>query len=306
MNSATQDMDLASEITEIKRLVTGGLDEKRAWTTRLFYSSWSPARSFFAHSAYGLTKGAKTIDPDFFKHVTSEATRWFSGKSPVQSDSPKHIAKMRALLRERETRSQWCDYSRDPRVLFKDALNHKSMILAHDIALGDKTEGGPKLYCNASPWQVLYAISVTVQNESVPRALLALSAVTSHRVNPTWYEEGQPLVAWPACSLYNIRCNELAEIGSREYFFTIDLDGVKALDIRIGELDADFKKRCRAVISQFEKGGDDALAPPLLQLLSEAIREAFASVSSREVFCIVAQNYRLETKLAWICNQWHI
>lgn len=295
----------------IRRLVNEGLDPRKVWTTRLFYSRASSVRVFFGHAGYGIANNARAVDPEFHDHVTKGPTRWFRGKKkeidPETGNATTVTSKVRAQLRERARREEIVEGLRvDPLVWGRAMQFHQSLVLAHDMVVArdgrddrekktKKTkEGGPKMFCLASPWQALYRISRKRQNDGVSADVAKLRTVRSASSSlgcPTYDEVGQPLVDWPACSLYNSRFDEMNERGSREYFFTLDVDGANAVaPIEDETVDA-YRERCARVIAEFERGsssghGDDApdgRRLPLLAELTEKIREGFASITNRTV-----------------------
>lgn len=290
----------------IKKLVNDGLDPKKVWTTRLFYSQASSVRAFFGHAGYGIANSARSVDPKFYDHVTAGATRWFRGKTkrkdPASGSGKTVTSKVRAQLRERAQRNAILEdrAHRDPLAAARDMQFHQSLVLAHDMVVSrdeptrenanasakKKTkEGGPKMFCLASPWQALYRISRKRQNEGVSgdvQKLKSVRSASSSTSSAAWNEEGQPLTDWPACSLYNPRFDELNDRGAREYFFTLDVDGANALvPVEDETVDA-YRGRCADVIAEFESArSSDRL--PLLAELTEKIREAFGSVTNRTV-----------------------
>ena len=286
----------------IRKLIDDGLDPRKVWTTRLFYSQASSVRLFFGHAGYGIANNARATDPEFYDHITKEPTRWFRGKTEERDATSgvvrKVSSKVRAQLRERARRTEIFEGLRDdPDAWARAAQFHQSLVLAHDMVVrrdddeGGQTkkkkmkEGGPKMFCLASPWQALYRISRKRQNEGVSADVSKLKSVrsaSSSLSSTAWNELGQPRADWPACSLYNSRFDELNDVGTREYFFTLDVDGANAVPPREDETVDEYRERCADVIAEFENAKkSDRL--PLLAELTEKIREAFGTVTNRTV-----------------------
>lgn len=293
---------LRVENPTINRLVNEGLDPRKVWTTRLFYSQASSVRVFFGHAGYGIANNARAVDHAFHDHITKEPTRWFRGKAKERDAETGVVktvtSKVRAQLRERARREEISEGLRgDSVAAWSRAMQfHQSLILAHDMvvrtddAVVDPSkkkmkEGGPKMFCLASPWQALYRISRKRQNDGVAADVSKLKSVRSASSNlssAAWTELGQPLADWPACSLYNPRFDELNETGAREYFFTLDVDGANAVPPRDDETVDEYRERCADVISEFENArGSDRL--PLITELTEKIREGFGTVTNRTI-----------------------
>ena len=259
-----------------------------------------------------MANNARAADPEFYDHITKDPTRWFRGKTEERDATSgvvrKVSSKVRAQIRERARRKEIFDGLReDPDAWARAAQFHQSLVLAHDMVVrrdgGDdalgaddvdekktkKTkkmkEGGPKMFCLASPWQALYRISRKRQNDGVSVDVSKLKSVrsaSSSLSSAAWNELGQPLTDWPACSLYNSRFDELNDVGSREYFFTLDVDGANAVSPREDETVDRYRERCADVIAEFENPrGSERL--PLLTELTEKIREGFAAVTNRTI-----------------------
>ena len=297
---------LRVEKPTINRLVNEGLDPRKVWTTRLFYSQASSVRVFFGHAGYGIANNARAVDPEFHDHITKEPTRWFRGKAKERDAVTGVVktvtSKVRAQLRERARREEISEgLGGDPVAWSRAMLFHQSLVLAHDMVVRDDAvaggadssttkkkkmkEGGPKMFCLASPWQALYRISRKIQNGGVAADVSKLKSVrsaSSSLSSAAWNESGQPLADWPACSLYNPRFDEMNETGAREYFFTLDVDGANAVPPRDDETVDEYRDRCADVIAEFENAKrSDRL--PLITELTEKIREGFASVTNRTV-----------------------
>ena len=293
---------LRVEEETIRELIDDGLDPRKVWTTRLFYSQASSVRLLFGHAGYGLANNARAADPEFYDHITKDPTRWFRGKTEERDATSgvtrKVSSKVRAQLRERARRSEiFKGLREDPDAWTRAAQFHQSLVLAHDMVVRrdeddggqikkkKMKEGGPKMFCLASPWQALYRISRKRQNEGVAAAVSKLKSVrsaSSSLSSAAWNELGQPLADWPACSLYNSRFDELNDVGSREYFFTLDVDGANAVPPREDETVDEYRERCADVIAEFENARkSDRL--PLLAELTEKVREAFGTVTNRTV-----------------------
>ena len=130
-------------------------------------------------------------------------------------------SKVRAQLRERARREEIVEglATDDPLVWGRAMQFHQSLVLAHDMVVSndddrdasnddDKKkkkkkmkEGGPKMFCLASPWQALYRISRKRQNGGVAADVAKLKSVrsaSSSLSSPAHDEVGRPLVDWPA------------------------------------------------------------------------------------------------------------
>lgn len=261
-------------VADAKRLLDLGLDKRKVWTTVLFHSKFSDAHTFFNHAKYGMSN-AKTQNPDFLAHVTTGITRWF--RSSVDNGIK---SRERALRKETEERENWCDLTKDADMLYRSALTHPWLLMAHDMPVKTNgpnkiKEGGPKDFFIISPWQMLATIS---QKGRIPERTSDSIERQRELVYPkgdkfihAWLDEGQPMTTWDFSSAYNYNCDPSQPKGSREYFFTIDIDGVNMLT----KNDRSDKNKLEQVIANFEgKNNQDAI----LTKISEAVRLSFEEI----------------------------
>ena len=247
--------DHADLLAEVELLVDQGLDPRKAWATVIFHTPRTSANLGFKHKNYGFQKH-RDIDPLFNEHVVSGTTLWFRGAG----------SRDRAIARE---------------LVLREGLNplsyavhsHLSLIMAHDVAMPMGTEGGPKDFFLASPWQIVNTLckkggdvekakkSITCQRE--------ISSPRGTQFKTEWTKDGQPLHPWPCCSMYNSRCDPSSS--QMEYFFTIDLDGKHCCDPQSIQ-----DKDCHEVINTFERTVEGN--PPILQIIGETIKRAFSEL----------------------------
>jgi hypothetical protein len=288
------DQGILEAESRVKKLVDQGLDVRKIFATHHFFDPSSSVHAFFNHVNYGLRneKSAPQVDSAFYDHVRGERDppRWFRGRLRVGDEEKK--PKVRAQERELVLRNDLFrgEAPRSFERVLEDFKYHQGLTLAHDMVIrkdpessSNLREGGPKMFLLASPWQALYRISRKRHDDDVSKEVGKLSTVVaprSSRFERAWGEEGQPVKNWPACSLYNYRYDELAEVGSREYFFTLDVDGANAVPPHSPSTESieEYRTRCSVVMDDFERGQE-----PLLLELTAGIREAFSEITTKPV-----------------------
>jgi hypothetical protein len=254
-------------VAGVQRMISAGFEARRAWTTALFYTQGSPARKAFNHDTYGVA-GVSS----FGRHLSSAPTTWFAGARGT-------FPKVRMLAHAKKTFDAWNKFDRPASKLVQDALHKLVTPFAHDARSGAKAEGGAKVFCLASPWQMLRAIPYNVLNRDA--SIKAIGNVLwpgSNGFNAVWLEQGQPVIQYPTCCTYGIRTDESLD-GPREYFMTLDVDAINALS-KIQETGDKLRRKqlCEEVMDLFtESRGDDD--PALLSRLTAILKDAFKQLS---------------------------
>lgn len=267
-------------VSAVRRMTSDGYDQKKSWTTALFFTEGSPVRDIFNHRRYGATPSlrVKANFASFYEHVVRAPTTWFSG---TKDSKPKD----RMIQRARELFEEWNDLDRPVVDLVRDALLCLTLCFAHDMrcslkkkdANGKAVEGGPKMFFMASPWQILNAIPRGYSDKE--KSIDAIDNIIwpgSNGFNEKWLSMGQPVLPYPSCSVYTSRVDEtLPKASKREYFMQIDVDGINALT-------ADQEKKqgkkvmnelCEKVIEVFQQETDSR--PSMLSRLSGIIKNTF-------------------------------
>jgi hypothetical protein len=233
-------------VAAVRRMVSEGYEAKRAWTTALFFTEGSPARTLFNHKGYGIVSSSKLRESvsGFYEHVLHAPTLWFSGSKETQP-------KKRMLACAKATFDAWHDLERPDDELVRDALFRLTSPFAHDSKCGGgarpsaaspgstasadsaasaatpaerkqkrraNAEGGPKMFFLASPWQMLKAIPRAGSERD--QSMKAIGNVKWPGKNAggddgkvtfdeAWLENGQPVLPYPTCSTYAMRRNWL-------------------------------------------------------------------------------------------------
>jgi len=265
-------------VASVRRLVSEGYEARRAWTTVLFFTEGSPARALFHHKNYGipLTSRVKDLVPEFYEHVVNGTTAWFAG---TKDTKPKE----RMLDHARTSFAAWNDLDRPAAELVRDALSLLTSPFAHDSRC--KTEGGPKMFFLASPWQMLNAIprAVSLRDASI-RAIGNITWPGKASFQEKWLKSGQPVVPYPTCSTYMARSDEtLLAYPKHEYFVTVDIDAINVLTKEQEQGDMVLRDTlCKQVMDLFTKSRDDA-EPAILSCLTSILVETFQSVCDASV-----------------------
>jgi hypothetical protein len=271
-----------SVVAVVQRLLSEGYEPRRAWVTALFFTEGSPARALFNHKDYGIarsTSRARETHLKFYDHVANSPTTWFAGTKDTKP-------KLRMLKRARDTFDKWNDFARPAEELVHDALFLLTTPFAQDSKCAKGAmEGGPKMFCLASPWQILNAIPLAKSNrDDSIRAIGNIIWPGNHAFNTDWLKHGQPVFPYPTCSMYMPRSDETEiERVYREYFMTVDVDGINVLT-KLEQM-ADTRTRdalCAQVVDLFTKSRDDA-EPAILACLTSILVETFKRVCDASV-----------------------
>ena len=289
----------------VRRMVSEGYEAKRAWTTALFFTEGSPARTLFNHKGYGIVTSNKLRESvsGFYEHVVHSPSVWFSGPKETQP-------KKRMLSCAKATFEGWHDLDRPPTDLVRDALFRLTSPFAHDSRCGGSSrgfvssaggkkskkrraaaEGGPKMFFLASPWQMLKAIPRAGSDRD--QSMKAIGNVKwpgnkscegNVAFDEAWMEKGQPVLPYPTCSTYAMRSDEtLPTNGKHEYFFTLDVDGINALSTEQEKGGSETRDAlCERVIAVFQNS-QSSDAPALLSLLSDILTRTFERVGGVKV-----------------------
>lgn len=273
-------------VETVRKMVAEGYEAKRAWTTSLFFTEGSPVRTLFSHNRYGISTSAKVKElvPLLYEHVVHTPTLWFSGPKETRP-------KERLLAHTKSTFESWHDLDRPAEELVRDALCKLLYPFAHDSKCASGSgkggevkknpEGGPKMFFNASPWQMLNAIHRS--GDSI-KSIGNVSWPSHQGYNKAWMENGQPVLPYPTCSVYAMRSDEtLSDVEKHEYFFTLDVDGINALSKEQEKGSKQTRDElCEQVINIFQKNnGDDA--PPILSRLTRILTQCFGKMTDMPI-----------------------
>jgi hypothetical protein len=275
-------------VDTVRRLIADGFEAKRAWATALFYTVGSPVEILFNHKDYGVRTGARSKDvtPGFVDHVTNGATTWFAG---AKATRPKE----RMLAHSKLTFEAWHNLSRPAQELVEDALNLLALSFAHDsrcggargAAAGAKkvaSEGGPKMFFMASPWQMLNTIPQGGKWRD--RSIKQIGNVAwpgAHNYEEAWLQTGQEMKAYPTCSAYVMRSEETIPADTNhEYSFTLDVDGINALTKQEEKTDKLVRDElCEQVVRCFQENRGD-VEPAILVLLTDILVDTFGRLGA--------------------------
>jgi hypothetical protein len=247
---------------QVQKLVREGLDVRKAWNTAFFYEHGGCVGQAFRHRDYGFNK--KNVDARFASHVQHDPALWFRGSSACETGPSKRVRK-----KESELLVEALSVGKDSMMI------HPSLVMAHDIYNPRRDEGGPKDFALISPWQFLNTLNETnnakteISMKTFKNGDIINPAATGFKKE--WENDGQPVVAWPRCSLYNSRCDPDANEANQHYFFTIDIDGKHCMT-------SDEKKSRDGSRTMRDFENDTNGSPARLRTIGSAVKEAFNSV----------------------------